>query len=385
MSLPLVVGISGASGAIYGIRLLELLRDLGIASHLVLSRSAEITIARETEWKIAAVKALATEVHAPTDIAASISSGSFRTRGMIVAPCSIRSLSEIATGVTSSLLTRAADVTLKERRRLVLMVREAPFHLGHLRSMTAATEIGAIIYPPLPAFYARPRSLEEMVDQTLGRVLDLFDIPTDAVERWEGLGASKPRGPAADLQMPADALVTEADDGVDAASWEFALRLYACDGVAEACLRLQADDGLDVMLLMMTAFAAVRRGIVLAASEIAEIDAVCRPWREQVVRPLRALRTALKTGPAPAPNAASERLRSSIKAAELSAERQQNQALSAWLGSRPAQPRTVTRAELAAVLQAVVGFSSQRIGGTAADSSLRAIAVIAEAASALPE
>ncbi|GAC1327156.1 MAG: UbiX family flavin prenyltransferase [Beijerinckiaceae bacterium] len=181
---PLVVGISGASGVIYGIRLLEILRKLGIATHLVMSRSAEVTLAYESDWKVADVRALATEYHAQTDVAAAISSGSFRTRGMIVAPCSMRSMAEIATGVTSGLLTRAADVTLKERRRLVLMVRETPLHTGHLRTMTALSEIGAIIAPPVPAMYARPASLEDMIDHTLGRVLDLFGIEAGIVRRW---------------------------------------------------------------------------------------------------------------------------------------------------------------------------------------------------------
>jgi 4-hydroxy-3-polyprenylbenzoate decarboxylase len=182
--MPLVIGMTGASGAIYGKRLLEILGALGIPTHLVMSRSAEITIAQETNFKIADIKALATHVHAPHDIAASIASGSFPTRGMIIAPCSIRSMSEIATGVTSSLLTRAADVTLKERRRLVLMVRETPLHLGHLRTMVQLAEMGAIIAPPVPAFYARPTSLTDMVDHTVGRILDLFGIESGTVRRW---------------------------------------------------------------------------------------------------------------------------------------------------------------------------------------------------------
>ena len=183
-NLPIVVGISGASGAIYGVRLLQLLQRLGIESHLVMSRSAEITVAFETDLKIAQVKELASRVYAPQDIGAAISSGSFRTRGMIVAPCSMRSMAEIATGVTSTLLTRAADVMLKERRPLVLMVRETPLHTGHLRTMTQLSEMGAIVAPPVPAFYARPESLEDMVDHTLGRVLDLFGIESGVVRRW---------------------------------------------------------------------------------------------------------------------------------------------------------------------------------------------------------
>jgi 4-hydroxy-3-polyprenylbenzoate decarboxylase len=176
--------MTGASGAIYGKRLLEILGALEIPTHLVMSRSAEITVAHETDFKVAEIKALAAHVHSPQDIAASIASGSFRTRGMIIAPCSIRSMSEIASGVTSSLLTRAADVTLKERRRLVLMVRETPLHIGHLRTMVQLAEMGAIIAPPVPAFYARPASLADMVDHTVGRLLDLFDIVSGTVRRW---------------------------------------------------------------------------------------------------------------------------------------------------------------------------------------------------------
>jgi len=182
--LPLVVGISGASGVIYGIQLLRLLRKLAIESHLVISRAAEINIAYETNLKVADVKQLAHETYAQHDIAAAISSGSFKTRGMIVAPCSIRTMSEIATGVTSTLLTRAADVTLKERRRLVLMVRESPLHTGHLRTMTQLSEMGAIIAPPAPAFYSRPETLDDMIAHTLGRILDLFDIEAGVVRRW---------------------------------------------------------------------------------------------------------------------------------------------------------------------------------------------------------
>lgn len=180
----LVVGISGASGVIYGVRMLELLRAAGIETHLVMSRTAEITLAHETDRKVADVKALASVCHSNDDMAAAISSGSFRTLGMVVAPCSMRSMSEIASGVTSSLLSRAADVVLKERRRLVLMARETPLHTGHLRTMTQVSEMGAIISPPMPAFYSRPASLEEMIDHTVGRVLDLFDIEVGAVRRW---------------------------------------------------------------------------------------------------------------------------------------------------------------------------------------------------------
>lgn len=180
----LIVGITGASGVRYGVRLLELLRDLPVESHLVLSRAAEMTLAYETDLKLAEVKALADVVYPVADVGAAISSGSFQTLGMVIAPCSVRSMSEIATGVTSNLLTRAADVVLKERRRLVLMLRETPLHTGHLRSMLALSEMGAIIAPPVPGFYARPESLEDMVDHTLGRVLDLFGLDAGTVKRW---------------------------------------------------------------------------------------------------------------------------------------------------------------------------------------------------------
>src|SRR5215212_4022041 len=180
----LIVGISGASGAIYGARLLELLHPMPVETHLVMSRSAEMTLALETELKPADLRARADIVHAIGDLAAPISSGSFQTMGMIVAPCSIRSMAEIATGATTTLLTRAADVVLKERRRLVLIVRETPLHIGHLRTMAALSEMGAVIAPPVPAFYAKPQTLEEMVDQTLGRMLDLFGLDAGTVRRW---------------------------------------------------------------------------------------------------------------------------------------------------------------------------------------------------------
>lgn len=186
----IVVGITGASGAVYGARLLELLRPLAVETHLVVSRAAETTLALETGLKLAALRSRADVVHAVGDMAAPISSGSFRTMGMIIAPCSVRSMSEIASGVTTSLLTRAADVTLKERRRLVLLVRETPLHTGHLRTMTGLSEMGAIIAPPVPAFYAKPATLAEMIDHTLGRVLDLFGLDSGTVKRWRELGGS---------------------------------------------------------------------------------------------------------------------------------------------------------------------------------------------------
>jgi 4-hydroxy-3-polyprenylbenzoate decarboxylase len=180
----LIVGITGASGVIYGARLLALLRNLPVETHLVISRSAEVTLALETDLKPADLRARADVVHAIGDMAAPISSGSFQTLGMVIAPCSIRSMSEIATGVTTTLLTRAADVVLKERRRLVLAVRETPLHTGHLRTMTTLSEMGAVIAPPVPAFYAKPQSLDDMIDHSLGRLLDLFGLDSGTVRRW---------------------------------------------------------------------------------------------------------------------------------------------------------------------------------------------------------
>ena len=181
---PLVVGISGASGVVYGLRVLDACRDLGVDSHLVMSRAAAMTLAQETDLTLAAVGAMAGVVHKVSDVGAAIASGSFHTLGMIVAPCSVRTMGEIATGMTSSPLTRAADVTLKERRTLVLMVRETPLHLGHLRTMASLAEMGAVIAPPMPAFYARPQSLEAMIDQSVGRALDLFGLAWAPVKRW---------------------------------------------------------------------------------------------------------------------------------------------------------------------------------------------------------
>src|ERR1700677_4945515 len=190
----LVVGISGASGVTYGIRLLEALNDLGVDSHLVISKAGEMTIGYETELKPRDVAAKAAHNYAIGDIAAPIASGTFKTKGMIVAPCSIRTMSEIATGVTTSLLTRAADVMLKERRPLILMVRETPLHLGHLRTMTALAEMGAIILPPAPAFYAAPKNLSDLVDQMVGRALDLLGYEWPDMRRWgEDIAKSKRR------------------------------------------------------------------------------------------------------------------------------------------------------------------------------------------------
>ena len=180
----LVVGISGASGAILGIRLLEMLRPTEIETHLVLSPSARLTISQETDWQVKDVLALADVSYAYTDVGAAIASGAFATLGMVVIPCSIKSLSAIANAYTADLLARAADVTLKEGRQLILVVREAPLHAGHLRLMSLATEAGAVIFPPAPAFYARPQSIQEMVDHIVGRVLLRMGIDNDLYARW---------------------------------------------------------------------------------------------------------------------------------------------------------------------------------------------------------
>jgi 4-hydroxy-3-polyprenylbenzoate decarboxylase len=182
--IRIILGVSGASGAIYARRALESMRAAGVETHLVVSRAAEMAIAYELGEKARDLASLADHAYAIQDVGAAISSGSFKTQGMLIAPCSVRTMSEIATGVTSSLLTRAADVVLKERRRLVLMVRETPLHLGHLRTMTALSEMGAIIMPPVPAFYAEPKSVDDIIDQSVGRALDLFGIDTPLVKRW---------------------------------------------------------------------------------------------------------------------------------------------------------------------------------------------------------
>lgn len=195
MKPRMIVGISGASGTVYGLRALQRLRALGVETHLVMSRAAELTMVHETELRAPDIAAAADVVHAIGNIGAPIASGSFRTLGMLIAPCSIKTLGEIASGVTTTLLSRAADVVLKERRRLVLMVRETPLHLGHLRIMTQATEMGAVIMPPVPAMYARPSSIDEMVDQTVGRALDLFDLDDPSVRRWGETVGPKTGGP----------------------------------------------------------------------------------------------------------------------------------------------------------------------------------------------
>jgi 4-hydroxy-3-polyprenylbenzoate decarboxylase len=181
----IVVGITGASGVIYGIRALELLAEAGVETHLVISKAAELTLTYETDVKANELRAKASYWYSVGDIGAAISSGSFRTMGMLIVPCSVRSMSEIATGITSTLISRAADVVLKERRRLVLGVRETPLHGGHLRTLLQLSEMGAVIAPIVPAFYSKPQSIADIVDHTVGRLLDLFDIETGVVKRWK--------------------------------------------------------------------------------------------------------------------------------------------------------------------------------------------------------
>jgi 4-hydroxy-3-polyprenylbenzoate decarboxylase len=187
MNKRLIVALTGASGAIYGVRILETLKKSDIETHLIISDSAKITLASETDYKVDYLESLADAVYSAKNIGACIASGSFITLGMVVAPCSIKSMSEIATGVTSNLISRAADVILKERRRLVLLLRETPLHAGHIRTMAQITESGGIVMPPVPAFYAKPKTIDDMVNHTVGRCLDLFEIDTNLVTRWAGV------------------------------------------------------------------------------------------------------------------------------------------------------------------------------------------------------
>lgn len=188
MNRRIVIGMTGASGAVYGVRLLEALRaEDGVETHLVVTRAAALNIAAELEVSRREIESLADVVHSDRDIGASIASGSYRTDGMVIAPCSMKTLAAVATGVTDTLVSRAADVSLKERRRLVLLVRESPLHLVHLRNMATVTEMGAIVFPPMPAFYARLDSIGAMVDQSVGRVLDLLGFDSPLVKRWSGM------------------------------------------------------------------------------------------------------------------------------------------------------------------------------------------------------
>lgn len=189
--MKIIVGISGASGAIYGVEILKALKALKVETHAMVSKTAQITLAHETEYTIRDIEKLATHFHKNDDLAACTSSGSHKTAGMIIAPCSMRSLAEIATGVTSNLLTRSADVCLKERRKLVLMVRETPLHSIHLKNMLTLSDMGAIIAPPVPAFYAQPKNLDAMVKHTVARILDIFDLDSGAIQRWQGLSGKK--------------------------------------------------------------------------------------------------------------------------------------------------------------------------------------------------
>ena len=187
MGKRIVVGISGASGTIYGVRLLEVLNEIeGIETHLIISKATRVTMEYETAMAAEHLESLADHVHSPENMAAPVSSGSFRTAGMIVAPCSMKSLSMIANSIDDNLLVRTADVTLKERRKLVLIPRETPLHLGHLRHMVAVTEMGGVILPPVPSFYHKPRTIEDIVDQTVGKALDQFEIPHKLFDRWAG-------------------------------------------------------------------------------------------------------------------------------------------------------------------------------------------------------
>ncbi len=189
----LIVAMTGASGAVYGVRLLQQLRALGsVESHLMISDAAALNLHHELDLKRADIEALATRVHSVRDIGACVASGSFHSDGMVIAPCSMKTLASVAHGLCDNLITRAADVMLKERRKLVLMGRETPSNLAHLRNMTAVTEMGGIVFPPLPAFYQKPQSIDEMVDQTVGRVLDLFGLEQSLAPQWQGLKAVKP-------------------------------------------------------------------------------------------------------------------------------------------------------------------------------------------------
>lgn len=190
MLRKIIIGISGASGAIYGIRLLETLKKIdNIETHLIITKTAHITISYETDYTPKSLEKLANFTYNPDNLCAKVASGSFKTSEMIIAPSSIKTMSEIASGITSNLLTRSADVILKEKRKLILMVRETPFHLGHLRTMVKLSEIGAVISPPVPAFYSRPKTIDDIINHSIGRILDLLDIETNLVTRWNGIKA----------------------------------------------------------------------------------------------------------------------------------------------------------------------------------------------------
>jgi len=195
--MRVIVGVSGASGVIYGVHLLKALREVGgVESHLILSRGAKLNIALETQWRVEDVEALADVVHSDRNLAASISSGSYNTAGMVIAPCSMKTLSGVVNSYADNLIVRAADVVLKERRQLVLVPRESPLHVGHTRLLHEAAQMGAIICPPMPAFYTAPKTVEDIIDHTVGRILDLFQLDWEAVKRWEGPRQGRDEDPA---------------------------------------------------------------------------------------------------------------------------------------------------------------------------------------------
>jgi flavin prenyltransferase len=368
----LIVGISGASGTAYGMAALSMLRDLGIETHLVVTQSAKVAMAHEVPMKLREIEALASVVHRVEHIGASIASGSFRTMGMLVAPCSIRSLSEIAYGTTSNLLTRAADVVLKERRRLVLMVRETPLHLGHLRAMTLATEAGAIVMPPVPALYALPGSIDEMVRYTVGRSLDLFGLDCGTIRRWREGDA-----PARADDRPASPVGPSEDIG--SAAWRFALDFYGRDGVSAACLSLQEELGVDVPLMLTALFADIRLGLQISESAVASLDRHAAAWQGEVVAGLRRANHGLKSqAGSMAPDSERGPLRDRVKALELETEKVEIRELARHLQTLPKGGRL----GIAMVLRTVAHHFARASGRTAdtpaISQALAALAVEAE-------
>ncbi|GER04605.1 hypothetical protein JCM17846_22870 [Iodidimonas nitroreducens] len=239
--MRLIIGMGGASGIIHGIRLLEILQPMAdVETHLVMSKTARITLAVETEYSLDRVEAMADHVHKIGNVAASIASGSFQTDGMILAACSMKNLSAVVHSMADDLLTRAADVCLKEQRRLVLMPRETPLHAGHCALLLDAARLGAIIAPPMPAFYIKPQTIDDLVDHSVGRVLDLFGIDSQGVKRWTG--------------PMAEDYTDETVDQDASAFWAFSLALYGRDDVAEACLYLQDHLGANVNLILYLCF-----------------------------------------------------------------------------------------------------------------------------------
>ncbi|HWL42119.1 MAG TPA: UbiX family flavin prenyltransferase [Ilumatobacter sp.] len=302
--MRIVIGISGASGAIYGVRLLEVLAaHSDVETHLVVSRSARLTIPAETDRSIADVESLADHLHHYNDIGAPIASGSFRADAMIVAPCSMKTASAIAHSYADNLIVRAADVMLKERRPVVLMARETPLHAGHLRVLAEAAQLGAVIAPPMPAFYQRPATIGELVDHSVGRVLDLLGIEAGLVRRWAGLTSPEPEVPLA--AAPATGL----------AAW--AVSRYGADGVRATCLALQDEHGVDVVALLALWWALSHGRATGAALD--DWVAGARQHGHDVVAPLRQARRAIPAGP----------LHDQVAAAELAAELEQLERLGA--------------------------------------------------------